>query len=142
MDINKIFNLFDENNDLKDEDIQVINLYEQPLFWVGMFEKLIRNNGIFKKQLSSFLQEYDPEYSNEVMKETGDHLVFNRAWIFIKQINLEEELHQTAIKARAKHPYLSSALEKALEHFIMIEEYEKCAHLKKIQEFIKTNLEA
>ena len=88
MDINKIFNLFDDKSDFKDEEIYVINLYEQPLFWVGMFEKLIKNNDVFKRQLSTFFKKNDPEYSTEMLAESGDALVFNRAWQFIKQIDL------------------------------------------------------
>lgn len=44
MDIDKIFTLFDyknENKPLNEEDNAIIELYEKPLFWVGMFEKLI-----------------------------------------------------------------------------------------------------
>ena len=114
MDINKIFNLFDDKSDFKDEEIYVINLYEQPLFWVGMFEKLIKNNDVFKRQLSTFFRKNDPEYSTELLEESGDALVFNRAWQFIKIIDLNDPNHQNAVRIRANGSYLFNALEQAI----------------------------
>ena len=141
MDINKIFNLFDDKSDFKDEEIYVINLYEQPLFWVGMFEKLIKNNDIFKRQLSTFFKKNDPEYSTEMLAESGDALVFNRAWQFIKQIDLSDPNHQNAVRIRANGSYLFNALDQAINYFVELEDYEKCSHLKKIFDFTEENLE-
>jgi hypothetical protein len=142
MNINKIFDLFDGKSDFKDEEIQVINLYEQPLFWVGMFEKLIKNNDIFKHQLSTFFKKNDPEYSTELLEESGDAVVFNRAWQFIKQIDLTNPNHQNAVRIRANKGYLFKALEKAINYFVELEDYEKCSHLKNIFDFGKESLEA
>ena len=141
MDINKIFDLFDGKNDFKDEEIQVINLYEQPLFWVGMFEKLIKNNDTFKRQIGTFFKKNDPEYDMALLEESGDAVVFNRAWQFIKQIDLNDQNHQNAVRIRANKSYLFNALEKAINYFIELEDYEKCSHLKKIFDFGKENLE-
>jgi hypothetical protein len=141
MNINKIFDLFDGKSDFKDEEIQVINLYEQPLFWVGMFEKLIKNNDTFKRQIGTFFKKNDPEYDMALLEESGDAVVFNRAWQFIKQIDLNDQNHQNAVRIRANKSYLFNALEKAINYFIELEDYEKCSHLKKIFDFGKENLE-
>jgi hypothetical protein len=106
-----------------------------------MFEKLIKNNDVFKRQLSTFFRKNDPEYSTELLQESGDAVVFNRAWQFIKQIDLNDPNHQNAVRIRANGSYLFNALEQAINYFVELEDYEKCSHLKKIFDFGEENLE-
>jgi len=143
MDIDKIFTLFDyknENKPLNEEDNAIIELYEKPLFWVGMFEKLIQNNNTFKQQIGKILKN-DPHYDFDALNEAGDYIVYNRAYMFLSLINMDDENHKQAIKARTKHSYLIISLITSINYFSSIEEYEKCAVLKKILDFAKESLE-
>jgi DNA gyrase/topoisomerase IV subunit A len=153
MNIDKIFGLFNSNdelnsdfNDLNDvnnyldeSDIEIIKLHQQPLFWVGMFEKLIKNNEVFKNRASKFLLSIDSNYDMDELKKSSDILVHIKAWSYIKRIDLSDPEHQRAIISRDKHG-LSYALETAIEHYISREEYEKCAFLNKIQTILKESL--
>lgn len=143
MNLDKIFALFDYKNEdkpLSEEDNAIIELYEKPLFWIGMFEKLIQNNVIFKQHLKKTLT-HSKDYDSESLSEIGDAIVYNRAYAFMELINLDNENHQTAIKARIRYSYLINNLIMALNYFISTEEYEKCAVLKKILNFAEKSLE-
>ena len=139
MDTNKIFDLFNQNTQVKDEDVIIANLHEHPLFWVGMFEKIIKNNAIFKAKISKFFSTNNLECSPEELDEIGNSIMFNRAYMFIKQINLNNPEHQKAVIARSKHG-LSPLISLTIDYFSTSEEYEKCAFLKKIQTFIEEGL--
>ena len=142
MDINKIFGLFDkskkEEGYLSQEDYNqlVKDYHKQPLFWVGMFKKLIYNHNIFHTQLIKFFENIDEELDKIDVNKAGEYVVFTRAWDYIKKINPENKKHQEALFHFADD-YLKTALELSINYFQEQEEYEKCAHLKKNLEFVK-----
>ena len=89
MDINKIFNLFDgsslENQAEAASDTIIIQ--ETPMFWIGMFKKIILNNYVFYHQIKNHLPE-------DVIKQIdgGDDLAnmvtYSRAWFYISKVCL------------------------------------------------------
>jgi len=142
VDINKIFGLFDkskkEEEDLSQEDYNKIvkDYHKHPLFWVGMFKKLIYNHHLFHDQILKFFEQLDEGLNQVDIDKAGEFVVFNRAWDYIKKINPEEKKHQEALFHFADD-YLKSAIELSINYFQEQEEYEKCAHLKKNLEFVK-----
>lgn len=143
MNIDRIFALFDHKNGdkpLTEKDNAIIELYEKPLFWVGMFEKLIQNNNVFKQQLVMMFK-HDKHYNPKQLMESGDIIVYNRAYSFIELLSLDNEDHKNAIRARTKHSYLINNLITTMNFFSDREEYEKCAVLKKILKFAQESLE-
>ena len=137
MDINKIFNLFDgsslENQAEAASDTIIIQ--ETPMFWIGMFKKIILNNQVFYHQLKNHLPE-------ELLKEIaqGDDLAnmvtYSRAWFYISKLDLKRRLDIDALTAFTDNDLLYAS-EMALRFFEGKEEYEKCAYLKQIQDVIK-----
>ena len=71
------------------------------------------------------------------MKEAGEHIVYSKAWNWIKKINIDNPLHLDAID-HYKDEYLQTSLELGISYWIETEEYEKCAHLQKIIDFLQT----
>jgi hypothetical protein len=139
MNLSKIFDLFDykpENNDLNEKDNVIIDLYEKPLFWVGMFEKLIQNNNVFKQQVKNNLQD-----DFEQLNEASVAVIYIKAYLFLTLLNLDDENHIHAIKSRMKYGYLQKSLEWAMNYFISQEEYEKCIFLKEILKLSQESLE-
>lgn len=139
MNLSKIFDLFDykpENNDLNEKDNVIIDLYEKPLFWVGMFEKLIQNNNVFKQQVKNNLQD-----DFEQLNEASNAVIYIKAYLFLTLLNLDDENHIHAIKSRIKYGYLQKSLEWAMNYFISQEEYEKCIFLKEILKLSQESLE-
>jgi hypothetical protein len=141
MDIDKIFDLFGSadfdtplEKKAKAAD-DLILIQETPMFWIGMFKKIILNNQVFYHQLKNHLPE-------ELLKEIaqGDDLAnmvtYSRAWFYISKLDLKRRLDIDALTAFTDNDLLYAS-EMALRFFESKEEYEKCAYLKQIQDVIK-----
>jgi len=141
MNIDKIFSLFegDEPNSLREKAQQVditLDYKNHPLFWVGMFKKLIQNHQTFNDQLLKFFDKLDEELSIVDIDKAGEFLVFNRAYEYIQKVDPDNLVAQEAL-FRFADIHLKVALELSINYFQEQEEYEKCAHLKKILQFVK-----
>jgi hypothetical protein len=143
MNIDRIFALFDyknENKPLTEEDNTIIELYEEPLFYISAFEKLIQNNNIFNHKLE-IIFKHDEHYDPESLIETGNVIVYNRAYSFITMLDLNNDVHKHALQIRAKQSYLIDNLTSVMNFFIKYEEYEKCMVIKAILKYIQESLE-
>jgi transcriptional regulator with PAS, ATPase and Fis domain len=141
MNIDKIFSLFkgDEPNSLREKAQQVditLDYKNHPLFWVGMFKKLIQNHQTFNDQLLQFFDKLDEELSTVDVDKAGEFLVFNRSYEYIQKVDPDNLVAQEAL-FRFADIHLKIALELSINYFQEYEEYEKCAHLKKILQFVK-----
>jgi uncharacterized membrane protein (UPF0182 family) len=142
MDANKIFGLFDdgdselENKKVQYDDILLDDYKKHPLFWVGMFKKLIYNHNVFKEQLLKFFEKSDEKLDKSDIDKAGEFIVFGKAWDFIKNIYPDNKEHQEALYHFSDLD-LKIAFELSIKYFQEQEEYEKCAHLKKNLDFLK-----
>ena len=142
VNINKIFDLFNnkEPDSLQEKaqmaDVLIKDYKNHPLFWVGMFKKLIYNHNVFHLQLTKFFENIDEGLDQVDIDRAGEYVVFTKSWEYIKKINPEDKLHQESLY-RFSDDYLKTALELSINYFQEHEEYEKCAHLKKNLEFVK-----
>jgi hypothetical protein len=144
MDVDKLFALFDHKNGdkpLSENDNTIIELYETPLFWISMFEKLIQNNNVFNHQLE-LMFKHDEHYDPGLLIEAGDIIVYSRAYSFIEMLDLNNDDHRNALLIKFKQSYLVNNLTSAMNFFIKYEEYEKCAVIKEILKLSQENLEA
>ena len=136
IDKNKLFELFGSPNEKEDAQV-LINLekdfLEKPFAKIGMFTKLIVNNWVFHQKLQQFLSKEQPNFDIEDTKRASDFTIYNRAWHYIKKIDIDDENDLKALIEFKKEPFLK-ALESALEYFSDpdIEQYERCAFLLKI----------
>jgi hypothetical protein len=139
MDINKIFNLFEEKteNSLNDNSGMVIDFKDTPIYWIGMFKKIIQNNKIFSKSLKNQFSKMDYEVDLDDIEEVGLKLGFNRGWDYISKIDTTNKVHMDSISLNIDK-VLIYALESSIQYFQELEEYEKCAHLKKILDISKS----
>ena len=142
VDINKIFDLFNgkEPDSLQEKaqmaDVLIKDYKNHPLFWVGMFKKLIYNHNVFHLQLTKFFENIDESLDQVDIDRAGEYVVFTKSWEYIKKINPENLQHQEALY-HFVDIHLKTALELSINYFQEHEEYEKCAHLKKNLEFVK-----
>jgi len=145
MDINKIFGLFDnkEPDSLKEKAVmvdQLLDYKEHPLFWIGMFKKLIHNHRTFNKEVVSFFSKMEEEeLSTYDVEKAGEFIVYNRAWFWISKIDLQDWKCKEALVHYADE-YLETYIKFIISYFEEFEEYEKCAHLKSIQNFLQLTL--
>lgn len=141
VDINKIFGLFnsEESSSLqeKSQETDILLKYkEHPLFWVGMFKKLVHNHKLFNHQVINFFSKMEEELDLYDVEQAGEFVVYNRAWFWISKIDISNLEHQEAI-LHYTDEFLEAHLKFTISYFQEFEEYEKCAHLKKILDLVQ-----
>jgi len=132
MDINKIFDTFQPEDEVN-ETTQVV--FEGPVMWIGMFKKLIANYEIFTKQIIIFFRMSNQDLDMDDIERASSYMVYTRAYDSLSKLDPENVVHIEALQMYSDKPF-KMALKSALEYYESIEEYEKCAFLKKIQDVI------
>ena len=100
-----------------------------------MYKKLILNHVNFNKKIIKFFQKSNKELDLGDVKEAGEYVTYNRAWSYIKKIDISKKEHLKGIDTYADE-YLDTSLKLGISFYIETEEYEKCAHLQKILDYL------
>jgi hypothetical protein len=145
MSLNGIFALFgfpegedrDDEREKLEKDFRAYK--ETPHFKLGMFHKLIMNGTLFKKQILKFFSKSDPELDTNGIDDAGEYMMYTRAYYWVQDCKIRSKFWNTALKEYSNDEFLCS-IKLSIHYFESIEEYEKCAHLKKIQDFVEKNL--
>lgn len=151
MDPNKIFSLFDYTEASKEEVVDkqklITNYKNHPLFWIGMFKKLISYKNSFKRKGMVFFTElntvltYNQNKLNlEEISHAGEYMVYIRSWEWISKIDINNDIHRDSLIYMCE-PSLISYIGELILFFESYEEYEKCMFLKNIQNFFEESLE-
>ena len=142
MDLNKFFELFGSGSEETKAKKEVESFKKTPSFKVAMFIKLVTHGMNFRKQVVNFFSK--TSFKGEDITDidlTGEFMIYNRGWYWISQIDWDDQRWMEALKD-SKGDELLVALKLSIHYFEECEEYEKCAVLKKIQDFVEKNLEA
>jgi hypothetical protein len=144
MALDNIFSLFGfpdkDDEDRKKLEAELDVFKETPHFKLGMFHKLIMNGSLFSKQVVKFFAKSDPELDVKGIDMAGEYMMYTRAWYWIEQVKLRKKEWKEALKQYASEEFVIS-IKLSINYFEGTEEYEKCAHLKKIQDFVEKSLE-
>lgn len=136
----RIFDLFDDSQEVQQKVVEqkkyLPSSRNSAYFQLGMFTKLIVNHFVFHYKLEKFLQQEESSYDVESTKEASQFVVFNRAYYYLSQVNPEDKESVFAI-LDFNPKLLDKTLEQSLIYFEFSEEYEKCAHIFKIQKILK-----
>jgi hypothetical protein len=142
MDFDKIFGTFDSSSEESKNDSEVttfVDFQDTPVYFVGMFRKLILNHKNFHKKLQQFLRSTDKEMADMSLEEAGEFVVYSRSWYYINKIDLSLSSHKDCLRTHSDE-YLISCVKLSISFWEECEEYEKCAHLKKIQDFLELSV--
>jgi hypothetical protein len=82
-----------------------------------------------------FFRTTNQDLNMDDIEQASSYMVYTRAYDSLSKIDPENPLHIEALKLYSDKPF-KTALKNALEYYENIEEYEKCAFLKKIQDVI------
>jgi hypothetical protein len=134
MDINKVFGLFEEQ-DSNENSVTKLDLTDSPAMWIGMFKKLIINYKVFSQQLINMFSLVEPPLDISDIKRASSYMVYTRAFDYISKINIENQNHIECLKLYSDEN-LKQSISVSLQYYESLEEYEKCAVLKKIQDII------
>ena len=139
--INKdnIFNLFPDPDDIPDDSFAAdaeIKITESAHYRVGMFTKLILNQKNFVRTVEGFFNRAGKEFDSKEHDLHSKFVVYNRAWHYIRGVDLNTREHLADIVISDVYDF-AYALQLAIKYFEVTEEYEKCAHMFKIQQFLE-----
>ena len=127
----KIFSLFDSPNTMDAHE----DFMDSPYTKIGMFNKIIINNKIFLQKLKFSLDKIKKVYSEEGINEYTAFVTFNRAFFYINQVDIDNNTHIDALMCYNPELLICN-LDQSILYFEKNEEYEKCAHLFKIKDFL------
>ena len=138
IDPKKIFSLFDRVHEdtplIEKAEIaeQLSKVKESPAFKLGMFKKLIFNHLSFNESLINLVKRADENFDVEDVKNASEYIVYVKAWGFIEDFDLKDVESFDILKKYSSQELLT-AFKLATHFFQNLEEYEKCAHLHKIE---------
>ena len=148
MDINRIFNLFNSNDDdfrstISDsfgDNFKMDEFKSTPQYKIGMFEKMILNHSNISTTVTNLFKNSNETFNIPEVEEAGEYIAYYRAWDHINECDLKDDCWKDSLLLRDSE-YLTTAVKLAIHYFEGYEEYEKCALLKSIQLFLEDNLD-
>ena len=120
IDVDNLFNLFPEDSAKEvDSKSTYIDFKNSPIYWLGMYKKLILNHINFNKKVIKFFKEANSDLDIDDMKEAGEFVVYNRAWFYVNKVNVEDKWHVEAIEQYSDE-FLDTSLELGISYFYIV----------------------
>lgn len=138
MDLNRFFSFFNNSSDERTEE-NLSEFKKTPYFKIGVFEKLIINGLSFKRQVVGFFEKSDGSLDMRDVDLMGEFMMYHRAWYWISQLDWTDEEWLNDLR-RSSSEELLTAIRLSINFFESEEEFERCAFLKKIQDFVENYL--
>jgi hypothetical protein len=123
MNPDKIFGLFNEETN---QDKELENFKESNYFKLSMFLKVLKNKDNIDNILSTL--------TNEDLGNVGEHITFYRAYYWFEQIDIESICKSDITLLDFTN--IEFAIDYTIKFYESLEEYEKCAELKKFKDTI------
>ena len=133
MDVNKIFDLFGDKYDEGDKKTinnVLIDFTRLPEYNARMFIKSFLNSEVLEKKMDKLLKNTNIDELD--IAEISNKLVYNMAWKYISELDLDQEYDIMVIK-NIKEKEFDIGLNNSMKYFEKMEEYEKCAFICKIK---------
>ena len=140
MDLSKFFSYFNTNPSIGYSEKDMESFKNSPLYKIKVFERLIINGVAFKKSLVNFFNQADEDLDIGQVDLAGEFMMYHRAWYWISQTDLTDEEWLNDLRRSADDEFVT-ALKLSINFFEEEEEFEKCAFLKKIQDFVENYLD-
>lgn len=128
MDINKIFDLFQE-----EEPKTVKEFKEQPIYYLLLFKKTVTNYLKNKQIQIDTIKKNHPSLDLKDITKASDYFFYNKAYEYLLPL---KDLESIILNIE----YHNDVLEIILDYFEKIEEYEKCIVINNIIKKIKNNV--
>lgn len=122
------------------EDSIFAELQKTQTFKLGMFKKIIWNQKNMEDKMNKFL-DMMPDLAEKIDfdGDAGEFVTHTRAWTYLKDYDPTSEQGKDAARIFADQ-YTITACDLAISFWEEREDYEKCAHIKKVQNFLELNV--
>jgi len=137
MDPKLVFGLFQDPEDKSEGKVkEIVDFSDHPYIFMGMFTRIIFRGDILNDQVIRFFTEIDRDLDKVNLEQLNKNLIFNRAYSYLKQLDLQNSFHVDTLLEKADDNFLQAST-LALDHFLELEEYEKCSFIKNIIDFVE-----
>jgi hypothetical protein len=141
INLDNIFSLFSPEGEIgKDNDKVFIDLTQNPIYLMGMYKKMVINYVISSRKIVESLRILNPQLDPQDIADAGDYMFFNKAYLYIENIRLDNPEHIVAL-GKLSDDDLIFTLKYGIKYFEEDEQYEKCQCLveilRKVEEFLK-----
>jgi hypothetical protein len=140
MDLNRFFSFFNDKLDNDRLEENLTSFKKTPYFKIGVFTRLIMNGLSFKKQVIMLFENSDGNLDMRDVDLMGEFMMYQRAWYWISQLDWADEEWLSDLR-RSSNDELLTSVKLSINFFEDEEEFERCAFLKKIQDFVEDYLE-
>ena len=139
MNLSNFFSLFSNDNESKTSSTQDTTLEElmnTPLYWIGMFKKLIYNYKSHGNKMLMQVDGFDIGVNYDDVQEAYEFMLYERSYFYLTclDINNPEDLK---ILKKESDKILLFALNSCISYYEDQEEYEKCSFLKEVLDLSK-----
>ncbi len=132
INLDNIFSLFSPEGEIgKNNDQVFIDLTQNPIYLIGMYKKMVINYVISSRKIVESLRILNPQLDPQDIAEAGDHMFFNKAYLYIENVDLNNPEHIVTLE-KLSDDDLIFTLNYGVKYFEKEEHYEKCHHLSKI----------
>jgi|TARA_B100001094_G_C18164576_1_gene791286 hypothetical protein len=138
IDPEKLFSNFELPHDNKEDLFH--ELQKTQTFKLGMFKKIIWNQKNIEAKMGHFLEAM-PELAEKIDfdNDAGEFVTHTRAWTYLKDYDPTSDTGRDAGRIFADQ-YTITACDLAISFWEEKESYEKCAHIKKVKDFLELNV--
>jgi hypothetical protein len=137
MDPKLVFGLFQDSEDKSEGKVkEIVDFSDHPYIFMGMFTRIIFRGDVLNDQVIRFFTEIDRDLDKVNLEQLNKNLIFNRAYSYLKQLDLQNSFHVDTLLEKADDNFLQAST-LALDHFLELEEYEKCSFIKNIIDFVE-----
>jgi len=137
MDPKLVFGLFQDPEDKSEGKVkEIVDFSDHPYIFMGMFTRIIFRGDVLNDQVIRFFTEIDRDLDKVNLEQLNKNLIFNRAYSYLKQLDLQNSFHVDTLLEKADDNFLQAST-LALDHFLELEEYEKCSFIKNIIDFVE-----
>ena len=142
MNLSNFFSLFpnnktpkNQNDDLLDP-IPIKELIDTPIYWIGMFKKLICNYKTFGNKLLIQVEGFDIGTDYDNVQQAYEFMLYERSYFYLSCLDISNPNDLKILKEKSDETLLFS-LNTCLLYFEEQEEYEKCSFIKEILDLSK-----
>lgn len=134
MEVENVFRLFDSEQERSKRE-KLSNTTQSPYIFIALFTRMMLYVDILNIETEKVLRKLDSNIDTEKLKYVNKMITFARAYDLISQFDFNNPEHVEAL-LDVDSPDFSQACNKMLETLTHYEEYEKCAFIKELKDFV------
>jgi len=143
MNLSNFFSLFSNNDDSKNQKEESLSpqpsieeLMNTPVYWIGMFKKLVYNYKSFGDKLLLQVEGFNIGTDYNDVQNAYEFMLYERSYFYLTCLDTHNP-EDLKVLEKESDKILLFALDNCISYYEDQEEYEKCSYLKEISDLSK-----